>query len=77
MCLDLRGRNKGDKAISWDQADKEIGAKLNEIAAAGGKIAILSGTLASPSTKSAIEKFKSKYPNTSHIAYNANSLYQQ
>ena len=70
----LKGPTKGDKAISWDQADKEIGAKLNEIAAASGKVAILSGTLASPSSKSAIEKFKSKYPNTSHIAYDANSL---
>ncbi|MBX7225413.1 MAG: TAT-variant-translocated molybdopterin oxidoreductase [Chitinophagales bacterium] len=66
---------KGNKAISWNQADKEITSKLAEINAAGGKIAILTGSLGSVVTKKAIEKLKVKYSNAVHVAYDAVSQY--
>lgn len=56
---------------TWAITDKEIGDKLSSIAAKGGAIRILSSTIISPSTKSVIADFTSKYPTTKHITYDA------
>lgn len=68
-------RLKGPKAngadASWDKLDESIIAQLNEIAAAGGNIRILSGSVISPSLKKAVSEFATKYPNTKHISYDA------
>lgn len=68
-------RLKGPKAngadTSWDKLDESIIAQLNEIAASGGNIRILSGTVISPSLKKAVSEFISKYPTAKHIAYDA------
>jgi molybdopterin-containing oxidoreductase family iron-sulfur binding subunit len=53
----LRGPVKENKRIAWGDLDKEVIGKLNEIAGKGGKIAIVSNTILSPSTKLALEKF--------------------
>ena len=61
-------RNKGgkwDKGLSWSVVDKEISGKL----ASSSKIAILTGTLMSPSSERAISEFKAKYPNAEHVVY--------
>lgn len=55
------GPKKGKESISWEKADAEIGAKLNAISAAGGKIVLFSSSVASPSTAAAIEGFVAKY----------------
>ncbi len=55
------GPKKGKESISWATADAEIGAKLNAISAAGGKIVLFSSSIASPSTAAAIEGFVAKY----------------
>lgn len=68
-----KGRLKGpkiDKAdTDWSKIDSTVTAKLNEIKGKGGAIRILSSTLTSPSTKSAIADFAAVYPNTKHITY--------
>ncbi len=56
---------------TWNDVDKEIGAKLSEISAKGGSIRILSSTIISPSTKAAIAEFAAKYPSTKHVTYDA------
>jgi molybdopterin-containing oxidoreductase family iron-sulfur binding subunit len=72
----LRGPKKGDDTkVSWDTVDKEIQDQLNQIAASGGAIRIVSSTIASPSTKAAIADFTTKFPTTRHIMYDANSSY--
>ncbi|MBX2896132.1 MAG: TAT-variant-translocated molybdopterin oxidoreductase [Cyclobacteriaceae bacterium] len=71
----LRGPRVGEKLSDWETIDKEITAKLNEIAAKGGQIRIVSNTILSPSTKAAIEKFKAKYPTTKVIQYDPVSYY--
>jgi len=58
---------RGKEAMSWADVDKAITNKLNP----SSNIRIISNTLMSPSTKAAIEAFKSKYPNTQHIQYDA------
>lgn len=71
----LRRPKIADKDADWETIDKEIGAKLSEIAGRGGQIRIVSNTIISPSTRAAIEKFKAKYPSTQHIQYDQVSYY--
>lgn len=68
----LRGAlGVGKKEISWEAADKEIGAKLAAIAAKGGNIRIVTATIISPSTKQIIADFITKYPTAKHVQYDA------
>jgi len=71
----LRGPKKEGANASWEDVDKEITDKLGEIAASGGQIRLVSNTILSPSTKAAIDRFKSKYPTTSHVQYDQVSYY--
>ncbi|MEZ5053984.1 MAG: TAT-variant-translocated molybdopterin oxidoreductase [Chitinophagales bacterium] len=66
--------NKNKKS-TWKSVDAEIISKLNTIAASGGKIALVTGTVTSVITKKAIEKFVAKYPTTNVVAYDAVSYY--
>ena len=62
---------KDGEKTDWSTLDAEITEKLN--ATAGGDIAILSGTIQSPSTRKAIEAFQAAYPNAQHYTYDADS----
>ncbi|WP_298314270.1 TAT-variant-translocated molybdopterin oxidoreductase [uncultured Aquimarina sp.] len=65
----LQGPKKAGEDISWEDLDKEVGAKLNSL---GGKqIVLLTQTFASPSTSKLIAEFKAKYNNVSHVVYDA------
>ena len=55
----------------WNTADTEIISKLNEIKNSGGKIAILSSTIISPSTKKLIADFSNTYGNVVHVQMDA------
>ncbi len=68
-------RAGSNKKASWEELDKEVIEKLGAIRNAGGKIAIVSNTILSPSTKSVIEKFKAAYPTAQHIQYDQVSYY--
>ncbi len=71
----LRGPKIKDASADWETVDKEVIAKLTEIAGKGGQIRIVSNTVLSPSTKAVIDKFKAKYPTTTHVQYDAISNY--
>jgi len=71
----LQSFKKGSAVIDSKKADSEIIAQLASISAAGGAIRIVSQTILSPSTKAVIADFKSKYPTTEHITYDASSAY--
>jgi molybdopterin-containing oxidoreductase family iron-sulfur binding subunit len=71
----LRGPKQGDASADWQTIDREITAALQEVAAKGGQIRIISNTVLSPGTLAVIEKFKSKYPTTQHIQYDQSSAY--
>ncbi len=57
----FKNPKKGKENITWETADKEIGAKLKAISDAKGKIVIYSSSIPSPSTLAAIAEFKSAY----------------
>ena len=71
----LRGPKIADKNSDWESLDKEVIAKLEEIAGKGGQIKIVSNTILSPSTKAALDRFKAKYPTTQHVQYDQVSYY--
>lgn len=71
----LRGPKTGAEKITWEDLDKQVIAKLSDIAAKGGQIRIVSNTVISPSTKAAIAKFIAKYPTTQHVQYDQVSAY--
>lgn len=55
----VNGREQAEAA--WSEVDSLIVDKLDKVAAAGGTIAVLSNTVMSPSTQSAIAHFAGKY----------------
>ncbi|HYF67021.1 MAG TPA: TAT-variant-translocated molybdopterin oxidoreductase [Ohtaekwangia sp.] len=71
----LRGPKAGKDRINWEDLDKQIASKLNEIAGQGGQIRIVSNSVISPSTKAVFAQFRTKFPTTQHIQYDQSSLY--
>jgi MoCo/4Fe-4S cofactor protein with predicted Tat translocation signal len=71
----LRGPKIASDSSSWEEVDKQVIAKLSDIAAKDGQIRIVSNTILSPSTLAALEVFKVKYPTAKHIQYDQNSSY--
>ncbi len=58
----------------WGTIDKQIIDQLKKAKEEKGKIAIVSPTIISPSTKKVIADFIKEYPTTEHITYNAISV---
>jgi MoCo/4Fe-4S cofactor protein with predicted Tat translocation signal len=67
----FRNPKRGTENITWEKADSEIGAKLKEISAAGGKIVLFTGSVISPSTLAVIADFKAAYAGAEHWSYDA------
>ena len=65
----LKEPTKGGKKITWADLDKEVSAAL----ASSSNIRVVSNTVLSPSTKSVLADFSSKYPSAKHITYDSNS----
>ena len=69
--LRLKEPTKKGAAISWAQADTEIGQKLNSLKEADSEVVLLTGTMASPSTDKIVGEFLATYPNAKHVIYDA------
>ncbi|QQS31051.1 MAG: TAT-variant-translocated molybdopterin oxidoreductase [Sphingobacteriales bacterium] len=59
---------KDGEVADWKTIDGEIKQKL---ASASGSIAIISDSIASPTTLKAIDDFKVRFPNTKHVVFDA------
>jgi molybdopterin-containing oxidoreductase family iron-sulfur binding subunit len=71
----LRGPYQNGEAITWEQLDAQVKSKLDTIAYQGGDIVLVSRTIFSPTTLSALEDFKSKYPAARLVMYDPISAY--
>ncbi|RDV13131.1 4Fe-4S dicluster domain-containing protein [Pontibacter diazotrophicus] len=60
----------GGKEAQWQQVDNEIASRLGNVT---GKVAFVSSTIISPSTKQLINEFGSRFGNFEHVTYDANS----
>ena len=54
----LKGPVMGSKSKSWSDVDGDVKSKLNDIVARKGKVVLVSNTIISPSTQSAIDMLK-------------------
>src|SRR6201996_9277435 len=61
---------KANEVSTFEAFDK-MGA--DQLAAAGGPIVLLTGTITSPTTKQIISEFLAKYPGSRHVQYDADS----
>jgi len=59
------------KPASWEEVDVRVKSGLAQAAASGGRVVVLTNTMASPSTDKLIAEFGAKYPNFSHVVYDA------
>ncbi len=57
--------------VEWADLDADVVNRLNAVQTGGGKIAIVTGTIHSPSSLAVINDFKTKYTNANHITYDA------
>ncbi|KAA5549578.1 TAT-variant-translocated molybdopterin oxidoreductase [Adhaeribacter rhizoryzae] len=64
---------RGEKHIDadWEQIDQEIRTKLGQV---NGKVALVSTTVISPSTRQVIREFGAKYPAFEHVVYDPYSV---
>jgi len=67
----LKAPKANGSDISWADADSQIIAKLNEVKTAGLPIVLLTGTCASPSTRTLVNKLNETYGNVNHVVYDA------
>ncbi|CAA9210817.1 MAG: Molybdopterin oxidoreductase, iron-sulfur binding subunit [uncultured Adhaeribacter sp.] len=68
----LRQPLANKKETTWENIDREISGKLRNVR---GKVAIVSPTIISPTTKKAIAEFGAKFTTFEHVMYDANSAY--
>ena len=62
---------KGANAANWDDVNREIRAKLDDIKANGGSVRLVSGTVLSPATRQLISEFLADFEDGQHISYDA------
>ncbi len=63
--------SKGSEVADWSKLDGDITNALKTIQTAGGKVALVSTSINSPSTLKSIEAFKTAFPNVEHVTYDA------
>ncbi|NKI25553.1 TAT-variant-translocated molybdopterin oxidoreductase [Arenibacter sp. 6A1] len=67
----LQGPLFNGEAVSWEEMDSAVKAKLGSLKGGSQKIAVLTQTYASPSTSRLIAEFKEAYGNVDHVTYDA------
>ena len=56
-------------ATRWETIDSSVRTELDRARQTGGKVAVLSRTLHSPTERAALQQFLSTLPNAQHVAY--------
>ena len=67
----LQGPLVNAEPAGWDTIDASVKARLNALQNSDQQIVFLTQTYASPSTDRLMAEFKTAYPNTVHVAYDA------
>jgi MoCo/4Fe-4S cofactor protein with predicted Tat translocation signal len=65
----LKNPVKDNQDSNWQIIDQEVTEKLKAISGSNGKIVILSSTVISPSTRKAVEDFKTAHPGAEWVVY--------
>ncbi len=67
----LRAPKWKGQDTTWNEADRQILAALNQARERSGKVVLLSQTVTSPSTHQIIAEFGRTFPKFQHVAYDA------
>jgi molybdopterin-containing oxidoreductase family iron-sulfur binding subunit len=59
----------GEESVTWQEADAELRALLEQVRASGGRVRLLTGTIHGPSTKATIAEFVGSFADARHITY--------
>ena len=70
----LRGPLWHAQPANWAEVDQHVLYGLSEAERSAREIVLLSGTITSPSTRSIIAKWRTRYPNFRHVEYDPVSL---
>src|SRR5262245_51237954 len=65
----LRGPIWQNTPVAWHEIDEAIESRLQAVAAAQGRIVLLSRTINSPSTREIVSRWSSRYSTFRHIVY--------
>ena len=63
----IQGAMRAGKSASWEQVDRDITEQIAAIRSQGGSVRLLSGSITSPSLRSAIGKFLQQFADGRHI----------
>jgi Fe-S-cluster-containing dehydrogenase component len=64
---------RGARPATWSELDAAVMAELEKLRT-GGRVRLLTGTIHSPSTLAAIERFLARFADARHVAYDALSV---
>ena len=70
----LRGPLWHGQPASWQEIDQHVMDALREAGSSKREIVLLSGTIASPSTRRIIAEWRTRYPNFRHVEYDPVSM---
>jgi molybdopterin-containing oxidoreductase family iron-sulfur binding subunit len=72
----LKGPKMNGESVSWADLDAKLGDALKKASAGSGRMVLLTGTIISPSTEAAINRFKAAYGDKLEVVtYDAISAY--
>jgi Fe-S-cluster-containing dehydrogenase component len=69
----LRQPMIGSQQSTWEQLDQEVIQKLNDVKNRGGKVHLLTGPIASPTSREVIKQFLAQFKDAKHVTYEARS----
>ncbi|HYM12920.1 MAG TPA: TAT-variant-translocated molybdopterin oxidoreductase [Bryobacterales bacterium] len=69
----LTGPLADGKKTSWEEVDRAVTARLDEIRRRGGEVRILTGAITSPTLRAAIQEFLARFPGARRVTYDAPS----
>jgi MoCo/4Fe-4S cofactor protein with predicted Tat translocation signal len=67
----VQGPTQSGVDVSWDTLEANVGQQLAQLAQNNEAVALITPSLASPTTKQIIADFQAKFPNVTHYAYDA------
>ncbi len=70
----LRGPLWAGRPVTWSEVDRRVEQRLHAAAAGGRRMALVSGTVTSPSTRELIGRMARRYPSLRHVVYEPSSL---
>ena len=67
----VQGPTQAGVDVSWETLEINVGQQLTQLAQNQEPVALITPSLASPTTKKIIADFQAKFPNVTHYAYDA------